>query len=150
MFGFNKKETPTELKFEEQINGIEVDLLFGDLPSYIDKLKPSLGSLSREEKFALNDKGFHTAKLNKAEVHKVLSLWFALEKGKPMRCFSPGYRIKFLSDQQIVKTASICWQCNHIKLVDASGTENWFSFNGATQTAQDLLAKCRNAIESEL
>lgn len=67
-----------------------------------------------------------------------------------MRCFIPGYRLTFYLGDKVEKTATICWACNQIVILDEHGQTSCFTVDGSTKEAQELLQLCRAIVHNKL
>lgn len=148
MFGLNKKKPYGELKLDKNVNRIDIELLEGDLPFHQEYLNSIKESLSKEELLGADEKGFCTVTIGNERIHDFVNIWYSLTKGEPMRCFTPGYRIRFYTDTRAYKVATVCWACNHIKIQDNGSEDKWITFDGETKQAQKLLNLCRSTVQN--
>ncbi|MGX5203252.1 hypothetical protein [Aliikangiella sp. IMCC44632] len=129
-------------KLEKRITQIRGALLHGDGSTFKEALGINPASFGRDG--GDNHMEFSLFDFNVENIKKVVALWNDLPPDEPMRCFTPGYRLEFYSGSSLIMKAAICWACNWVQVLKESGQEpSWYSFNGESKQASELLELLR-------
>ena len=102
-------------KIEKKISRIDAALLHGDGGTFKDVLNISPDSIG--EKSSRDHMNFSLFDFGIRDTKKVVDLWNSLPSDEPMRCFTPGYRLEFYDENQLIIKAAICWSCNWIQIL---------------------------------
>jgi hypothetical protein len=78
---------------------------------------------------------------------QIADLWRHLPSGEQSRCHIPPFGLRFYRNGELQLQASICWECDNI-FGDTKGDSFWYAFDSQHQTAQKLLALCKQVFES--
>lgn len=89
--------------------------------------------------------GIH--KCHHAEMSEITTLWNSLPAGRQARCHIPGFAIRVWSAGEVDFLATICWQCNNIKLGGSKAQADWLEFDADSYQAQALLKRCKELCE---
>lgn len=74
----------------------------------------------------------------------IWTLWKRLPAGMSMDCHIPVYGLLFKKDQHIFLEASVCWECNNIRIL-ADGKPDFYWFDSKAKDSQQLLLLIKRA-----
>lgn len=116
-----------------EISGVDVVLLLAEF-----------GGPSEEKKGRFQGyRALKTTKLGGARAQKIARLWRYLPmQAGGMRCHSPGYGLRFHTEEGPLLEATICWRCFNVYLTTNEGEIHGFAFQALSNTAQTLLHAC--------
>lgn len=150
MFGLKTNKLHKELKFNFEVKEASIDLLASDLTFHKEYLSKIKNNLTKNDLLNGEEKSFFSVNAKPSEIKAIMKLWLSLKKGEPMRCFIPGYKLSFHGSDNVKATVTICWSCNHIKILDTNENESWLSFDGEAIEAHELLALVRSIVASRM
>jgi hypothetical protein len=84
-------------------------------------------------------------RLSEAEVARTIRLFCALELGTSARCHMPHWGLALYRGEELLLTATLCYQCNNAYVSTAEGTE-LRAFDARDATAYEL----RSVLERHL
>lgn len=70
----------------------------------------------------------------------IADLWRRLPSGEQYRCHIPPFGLRFVSKDQVICQASICWRCNNA-FGHVDGNSIHFEFDGQDAVSRELLAE---------
>ena len=87
--------------------------------------------------------GIVLKKLTDDSAQQIARLWRLLPRGDQMRCHMPRYGLRFHLGTAVILEAAICFECNNIAMVTASGSA-WAIFDAEAASSQELLSVMRS------
>lgn len=125
-----------------------ISILMPEYPRYASRLK--IKSVNERSKAGPYNGGIFSVPLSHDEAIEIKDALSRLPLGEAVRCFMPGYTVELMSYADEVRKVALCWNCNAMQIVGSDGKMHNFNFDGASESASQLLSRIRQLVEWHL